>query len=78
VSRSRLTRPGHYLIERRSPAETFLVHSSRTEGIVATPIEIDDNGLFFINRWGKQAQRFKYLNELCGMLESEVPLTPAP
>jgi hypothetical protein len=76
VSRSALTRPGHYLIERPTTTETRLVHWSGTGEIVSTPIQVDDQGLFFIARWDKQARRFKYLHELIEMLELEVPLSP--
>lgn len=76
--RSRLTRAGHYLIERPSTAETRLVHRSGTGDITTTPIQVDDNGLFFIERWNKQDKRFMYLNRLFAMLEEEVKLVPAP
>ena len=78
IDRSRLTRPGYFLIERPSAAETLLVHRSTTGEIIATPIQVDDSGLFFIDRWGKKEQRFKYLHTLVGMLEREVNLTPVP
>ncbi|RON52793.1 toxin [Pseudomonas frederiksbergensis] len=78
VDRSRLIHAGHYLIERPSTAEINLLHKSKNGDIVSTPIEIDDNGLFFINRWVKQARRFKYLLALLDMLEQEVSLVPAP
>jgi hypothetical protein len=78
VDRSRLTVAGHYLIERPSTAEINLLHKSGNGDIVSTPIQIDDNGLFFINRWVKQTRRFKSLLELLNMLRQEVHLTPAP
>lgn len=78
VERSRLIRSGYFLIERPSAAETLLVHRSGTGEIVATPIQVDDNGLFFIDRWGKKEQRFKYQDTLIQMLIVEVNLTPVP
>jgi hypothetical protein len=74
IERSKLTHAGHYLIERPSTTETRLVHHSQTGEIVTTPIQVDDNGMFFIDRWGKQAKRFKHLFTLLKMLESEVNL----
>lgn len=76
VERSKLTRAGQYLIERPSAAETRLVHRSSTGEIVTTPIQVDDNGLYFIDRWGKQAQRFKAMATLFGMLREDVKLVP--
>ena len=78
VDRSRLTRPGYFLIERPSAAETRLVHRSSTGEIIATPIQVDDNGLFYIDRWGKQGRRFEYQDTLIAMLIAEVDLTPVP
>lgn len=78
ADRSKLTRAGHYLIERPSTAETRLVHRSTTGEIVTTPIQVDDNGMFFIDRWGKREQRFSTLQTLFGMLRTDVNLTPAP
>ncbi len=77
VDRAKLTRPGDYLIERPSRAETRLVHRSSTGEIVTTPIQVDDNGMFFIDRWGKKEKRYKQLFPLFKMLEAEVKLTPA-
>lgn len=78
VDRSRLSQPGYFLIERPSAAETHLLHHSSTGEIVSTPIQVDDNGLFFINRWGLDARRFEYQDSLIETLMAEVPLTPAP
>ncbi|SDS48003.1 membrane-targeted effector domain-containing toxin [Pseudomonas prosekii] len=78
LDRSKLTQAGHFLVERPSTAQTNLLHRSSTGDIVSTPIQINDNGLFFIDRWGKKQQTFKYLNQLIQMLQSEVNLTPAP
>ncbi len=77
ADQSKLTRAGHYLIERPSTAETRLVHRSTTGEIVTTPIQVDDNGMFFIDRWGKQDQRFNTMEMLFGTLRTDVNLTPA-
>lgn len=73
--RSKLTESGHFLIERPSTAETRLVHKSNTGDIVTTPIQVDDKGLFYIDRWGKKDLRFKYLQKLIDMLEEDKNLT---
>ncbi|TDV51806.1 hypothetical protein EDF87_102317 [Pseudomonas helmanticensis] len=73
--RSKLTKSGHFLIERPSTAETRLVHKSNTGDIVTTPIQVDDKGLFYIDRWGKKDLRFKYLQKLIDMLEEDKNLT---
>ncbi|WP_213939824.1 membrane-targeted effector domain-containing toxin [Pseudomonas sp. dw_612] len=78
INRSRLSQAGHYLIDRPSSAEIYLVHRSSTGETLTTPIQVDDNGMFFIDRWGKQDKRFKHLNTLFQMLEAEINLTPAP
>lgn len=78
VDRSRLTRPGYFLIERPSAAETRLVHRSNTGEIIATPIQVDDSGLFYIDRWGKKDLRFEYQDSLIAMLTAEVNLIPVP
>lgn len=75
---ARLTKAGHYLIERPSTAETRLIHRSRTGEIVTTPIQVDDNGWFFIERWDKQQQRFRNLFALLEMLRADMDLVPAP
>jgi len=74
--RSRLTKSGHYLVERSTTNETNLVHRSSTGEIITTPIQVDDKGLFFIDRWDKRESRFKYLFPLLQMLEMDVNLTP--
>ncbi|WP_223547875.1 membrane-targeted effector domain-containing toxin [Pseudomonas sp. A-B-19] len=78
VDRSRLRQTRHFLIERPSAAETNLLHRSRSGEIVSTPIQVDDNGLFFIDRWDMTAQRFKYQDMLIGALKADIGLTPAP
>lgn len=79
VDRSRLNRPGLFLIERPSPAQNNVLHRSRTGEIVSTPIKVDDNGLFYVDRWEPmQGKRFSYENILIEALQAEVGLRPAP
>lgn len=73
--RSKLTHSGHFLIERPSTTETRLVHKSKSGDIVTTPIQVDDKGLLYIDRWGKKDLRFKYLQTLVDMLKEEQNLT---
>lgn len=75
---ARLTRAGQYLIERPSTAESRLVHRSSTGEIVTTPIQVDDKGMFFIDRWGKKDVRFKVMATLFDMLKTEVNLSLVP
>lgn len=77
--RGRLRLKGHFLIERPSANETLLVHRSSTDEIVATTIQIDDHGRFFIDRWEQlRGKRFDYQAHLIEALKAEVHLTPAP
>ncbi|NUT73679.1 toxin [Pseudomonas sp. C1C7] len=78
VDRTRLTQSGHFLLEQPSNAETNLIHRSGTGEIVSTPIQVDDKGLFFIDRWDKKEQRFEKLFTLIEMLKSDVGLRSAP
>ncbi|HWH87802.1 MAG TPA: membrane-targeted effector domain-containing toxin [Pseudomonas sp.] len=75
VRRSRLTHDGMFFIENEDPGLPRLVHKSRTEGIVVTPIQVNDKGLLFIDRWGKQDQAFKYMRTLIDMLVKDLKLT---
>lgn len=75
VSRSKLTHPGLFLIEHEGSTGARVVHKSRTGDIVVTPIQVNDKGLLFVDRWEKKDQAFKYLRTLIGMLETEVKLT---
>ncbi|SDS40178.1 membrane-targeted effector domain-containing toxin [Pseudomonas granadensis] len=75
VSRSKLTQPGLFLIEHEGPSGARLVHKSKTGDIVVTPIQVNDKGLLFIDRWEKKDQGFKYLRTLVEMLEKDVKLT---
>lgn len=78
LDRSRLSQPGYFLIERPSAAETNLLHRSSTGEIVSTPIQVDDDGMFFIDRWDMKQERFEYQNILFEALKAKVRLTPAP
>ncbi len=72
--RTRLRLKGHFLIERPSSTQTLLVHHSNTGEIVTTPIQIDEQGQFFVDRWDfMKAQRFIYLSQLTSVLEAPVP-----
>ncbi|WP_415763566.1 membrane-targeted effector domain-containing toxin [Pseudomonas sp. CP4] len=75
VSRSKLTQPGHFLIENADTRSASVVHKSRTGEIVVTPIQVNDKGLFFVDRWEKKDQGFKYLRTLIEMLVADVKLT---
>lgn len=74
AGRNRLAAIGDFVIERPSSTETRLVHWSKKEGIVTTPIQVDEKGLFFIDRWDRALDRFKTLEQLIMMLQSEVHL----
>ncbi len=52
-----------------------MVHKSRSGEIVETPIQINDKGLFFVDRWEKKDQTFTYLRTLIDMLVTDVKLT---
>ncbi|NVZ72411.1 membrane-targeted effector domain-containing toxin [Pseudomonas costantinii] len=78
-SRTRLHTKGFFLIERPSASETNLVHRSNSGEIVVTPIQIDDKGQFFIDRWEKiRNHRFMYQSQLIEALKFEIHLIPAP
>nr|WP_314563725.1 membrane-targeted effector domain-containing toxin [uncultured Pseudomonas sp.] len=78
-NRARLRDKGHFLIEQPSATEIVLVHRSRSDEIISTPIQVDNQGRFFIERWEKlRDQRFLYENQLIQALRSEVGLFPAP
>lgn len=75
VNRSKLTQPGMFLIENEGTSGTRLVHKSKTGDIVVTPIQVNDKGLLFVDRWEKKDQGFKYLRTLIEMLVKDVKLT---
>ncbi|WP_460164823.1 hypothetical protein [Pseudomonas sp. S1_G07] len=79
VDRSRLKDIGHFLIERPTPEQTNLLHKSNSGQIVSTPIQIDDAGHFFIDRWeALKDQRFLTQDSLIQALRNVIQLTPAP
>ena len=78
LDRTRLKASGHFLVERPSMSETNLLHKSRTGEIVSTPIQVDDQGLFFIDRWGMKDQRFPHQDTLITAIRRNMELTPAP
>ena len=79
ADRARLTQTGHFLIERPTPRETLLVHRSRSGEVVTTPIQVDDTGRFFIDRWASlKNQRFFYQHQLIDALKAQLGLSPAP
>lgn len=72
--RSRLTEPGQFIIERPTASEINLVHFSRSNEILTTPIQIDDKGQFFIERWeALKPLRFQYLSQLVEVLKGRPP-----
>lgn len=78
-NRSRLHTPGYFFIEHRSPGLTHLVHRSSSGDIVETPIQINDRGEFFIERWDRTRDlRFLYQRQLIEALTFEIHLKPAP
>ncbi|TKJ70295.1 toxin [Pseudomonas sp. CFBP13508] len=76
VSRSKLTRTGDFLIENADTRNASVVHRSRNGEIVVTPIQVNDKGLLFVDRWEKKGESFKYLRLLIDMLVTDVNLTP--
>lgn len=79
ADRSRLTHTGHFLIERPTPDQTLLVHRSRSGDIVTTPIQVDERGHFFIDRWAPlQHERYLYQFHLIEALQLHMGLRPAP
>ncbi|TFY89447.1 toxin [Pseudomonas nabeulensis] len=78
-SRASLRTKGQFLIEHPSANETNLVHHSNTGDIVVTPIQIDDKGQFFIDRWPQlRDQRFLLQSQLIEALKFQIHLTPVP
>ena len=77
--RARLRLKGHFLIEHPSGAPANLVHHSSIGEIVTTPIQIDERGQFFIERWDAfAAKRFILESQLIRALETEIGLVRAP
>jgi hypothetical protein len=74
--RARLRDVGNFHIERPSRTEANLVHHSNSGEIITTPIQIDDKGLFFIERWPQiSGNRYATLQALSKALGEEVRLT---
>lgn len=76
ADRSRLTRPGQFMVEQLSLHEVNLVHHSRSGEILSTPVQIDDQGRFFIERWAElKDERFSAFERLLSALDQVVKLT---
>ena len=76
IDRSRLTRQGYYMVEQLSPHDVSIVHHSRTGDILSTPVQIDDQGRFFIDRWpALKDERFVEFERLLSALDQVVKLT---
>ncbi|AZF07312.1 membrane-targeted effector domain-containing toxin [Pseudomonas sp. R5-89-07] len=74
---SRIKHKGEFLIHQSSPSEIKLWHRSLDDQVKNTPIQIDDNGLFHIDRWTSiQNNRYESLEELIDDLINVVKLTP--
>lgn len=74
-NRSSLTEPGQFIIERPTASEINLVHFSRSNEILTTPIQIDEKGQFFIERWeALKPLRFYYLTQLVEVLKARPPI----
>ncbi|MBD8669026.1 membrane-targeted effector domain-containing toxin [Pseudomonas lurida] len=79
ADRSRLTQTGYFLIDRPTPAQTLLIHRSRTGEIVTTPIQVDETGRFFVDRWEPlRSERYVYQYQLIHALQEFMGLRPAP
>lgn len=77
ADRSRLKNIGDFLIERPSSKQTILLHKSNSGQIVSTPIQIDDTGHFFIDRWDAlKDKRFLSQDTLIQALRYEIHLIP--
>ncbi|WLH82958.1 membrane-targeted effector domain-containing toxin [Pseudomonas sp. FP2338] len=67
---------GDFLIERPSMTQANVLHRSNTGDIISTPVQIDDKGQFFIERWPQlQAKRYPNLDFLIHALKTDVQLT---
>ena len=74
-SRDRLTAPGQFIIERPTDSKLNLVHFSRSNEILVTPIQIDEKGQFFVERWEPlKPLRFYYLSQLTEVLKARPPI----
>ncbi|SDZ55153.1 membrane-targeted effector domain-containing toxin [Pseudomonas salomonii] len=76
ADRTWLRSVGDFMIERPSTTQANVLHRSNTGGIISTPVQIDDSGQFFIDRWPQvQGQRYATLEFLVHALKSQVLLT---
>lgn len=67
---------GDFLIERPSATQANVLHRSNSGDIISTPVQIDDKGQFFIDRWPQlQEQRYPSLEFLIHALKADVQLT---
>ncbi|VVM65135.1 hypothetical protein PS645_01479 [Pseudomonas fluorescens] len=74
--RGRLGAIGSFHFERPSGTEVNLVHRSNSGELITTPIQIDDKGLFFIERWPQmRGKSYPTLQGLGRALQLEVHLT---
>jgi hypothetical protein len=74
--RTKLTKVGNFLVERPSETQTNLVHHSGSGEILSTPIQVDDKGQFFIERWPQiSEQRYLIFDELIHALKAQVGLS---
>ncbi|MDQ0741368.1 membrane-targeted effector domain-containing toxin [Pseudomonas sp. W4I3] len=74
--RTRLRAIGSFHIEQPSRTQANLVHRSNSGELITTPIQINDRGLFFIERWPQLKDKaYLTLEELSNALTLEVKLT---
>lgn len=75
--RGRLRSVGDFLIEQPSRTQANLVHHSKSGDIVTTPVQVNDKGLFFIERWPQlSGKSYLTLEELSVALQFELRLRP--
>ncbi|CRN03552.1 hypothetical protein [Pseudomonas sp. 34 E 7] len=66
-----------FLIEQPSAAHANVLHRSESGAIVSTPIQINDTGEFFVERWPQlQGRSYTTLENLAAQLKTEVKLSP--
>ncbi|MFO2466411.1 membrane-targeted effector domain-containing toxin [Pseudomonas sp. 15FMM2] len=68
--RTRLRNPGDYTVEHVSPRTVRIVHHSKSGEILETPVQFDDRGYLFIERWSLNAKRYANLYHLQSALTS--------
>lgn len=73
-TRSMLKHIGEFLIEHPTARPPQLVHKSRSGEIITTPIQINEKGQYFIERWDVlKDERFLYLDDLTDALKAKPP-----